>query len=162
MRKIFTILGLLICGISIGAIITYVLQAEQVQNFINLEEQVRSYKAAQTCDQAYFKASPDIAVWQIEHYLADSELESSPRGNMRINYLNSFVANARLGKLYEKRGELSRAKQHISLAMTNYNLACYQQSVISNEDSVFAMLETFDAKALKRLDEDMKSSPQQQ
>lgn len=161
MRKILTILGLLACGMAIGAIITYVVEAESFQQFVDVEQQTMLFKTAQTCDQAYFTQSPDIAIWQIEHYLADLESASGSKENIRIDNLNLFVAHARLGKLYEKLGKHTEEEHHLSQAMTNYNLACGQSS-ITNESSIFANLEAFDAKALKQFNHPATSDPKQQ
>ena len=139
-----------IAGITIGAFVAYLVQAIKFQNFLALEQQMDIYKSIEKCDQAYFTKSPDIAVWEIESFLSDEESEPQTDEYKKIHYLDSFVAHARLAKLYKNLGDENKAEQHFGLAMTNYNLASAPKGVpLTNDVNVLDNLEKFDAKALK-------------
>ena len=139
-----------VVGILMGTVVTYIVQAIKFQEFFVLEQQMNVCKDIEKCNQAYFAKSPDIAIWELENFLADTESTPQAAEYEKIHHLDLFVAQARLAKLNKNLGELEKAEQHFNLAMTNYNLANGPKEIpITNEVGVLDNLKKFDAKLFR-------------
>ena len=143
LKHYLLILGAAICLVGAGAIISYVYMGKSLSELLALQQEESLVEWNQLAYQAYSSGSPETGIWVLKKYLAkiDSIYSLKP-GKDRRYYFISFVAHARLAKLYKRTNCSDCEAAEIVLAAKLSN--GWSNEINTNETLVFGSLKMID------------------